>query len=77
MFSYLPSHSIEDNNPFLCEDGSINMVSVLYIPVEMYDEYIDGKFVKTICEARNKNHLLKAKTMADELGLKENEDYGI
>ena len=53
------------------------MISVLYLPVEMYDGYIDGSIVKTICEARNKNHLLKAKTMADELGLVENMDYGL
>lgn len=67
----------ENNNPFLCGDRTINMISVLYLPVEMYDGYIDGSIVKTICEARNKNHLLKAKTMADELGLVENVDYGL
>ena len=47
------------------------------IDKDIMEKYINGKFVKTICEARNKNHLLKAKTMADDLGLIENIDYGL
>jgi len=47
------------------------------IEQDMYEQYINGSFVKTICEAKNKNHLLKAKTMADELGLVEGSDYGL
>lgn len=47
------------------------------IDKDIYEQYISGSFVKTICEAKNKNHLLKAKTMADELGLIENIDYGL
>lgn len=26
----------------------------------IYEEYVAGRFTKTICEAKNKNHLLKA-----------------
>lgn len=47
------------------------------IDKDMYEQYINGRFVKTICEAKNKNHLLKAKTMANEMGLVENVDYGL
>lgn len=47
------------------------------IPLEVYDGYVNASFVKTVCEARNKNHLLKAKTIADELGLVQDEDYGL
>ena len=47
------------------------------IDKDIYDQYVNGRFIKTICEAKNKNHLLKAKTMADEMGLVENEDYGL
>ena len=42
-----------------------------------YEQYIDKSFVKTVCEARNKNHLLKATDMAKELGLVEGEDFGL
>ena len=47
------------------------------IDKEIFEEYINGIFTKTICAAKNKNHLLKAKTMADELGLIEGENYGL
>lgn len=50
--------------------------SDLIIDKDIFEQYINGAFVKTICEARNLNHLLKAKTMADELSLIEGEDYG-
>ena len=46
------------------------------LPYEVWTDYINGIYTKTICEARNLNNLMKAKAIADELGLKENEDYG-
>lgn len=45
------------------------------IDKDLYDQWIDGDFTKCILQAKNKNHLLKAKTMAEELGMKENEDF--
>lgn len=47
------------------------------IDKDIYEQYINGIFTKTICEARNLNHLMKAKTIAEELGLVEDMDYGI
>lgn len=47
------------------------------IEKEEYEQYIAASFVKTICEARNKNHLLKAKNLAEELGLAEGLDFGL
>lgn len=47
----------------------------LYFDKETYEDWICSIFTKTICEAKNKNQLLKAVTIAQELGLKENEDY--
>lgn len=47
-----------------------------FVPYEVWTDYINGIYTKTICESRNINHLMKAKAIADELGLKENEDYG-
>ncbi len=49
----------------------------LKVDGNIMDEYIGGIFTKTICEAKNKNQLLKAKEKADELGLAENVDYGL
>ncbi len=42
---------------------------------DIYDEWINDIFTKVILEAKNKNQLLKAVEMANELGMKEGEDY--
>lgn len=39
------------------------------------DEYVKGLFIKTICEAKNLNHLIKVKEVADGLGLVQGTDY--
>lgn len=44
---------------------------------DIYSDYIHGSFVKIICQARNKNHLLKAKMKAEEMGLEENVHFGL
>ena len=49
----------------------------VFIDKDIYEQYVCGTFTKTVCEARNKNHLLKAKRMADEMGLIEGEHYGL
>ena len=48
----------------------------LEISKHIWNDYVNDIFTKTICEARNRNHLLKAETIAKELGLKDGEDYG-
>lgn len=60
----------------LSEDGGAYQ-SVVQIPKDIFEQYVCGTFTKTVCEARNKNHLLKAKAIADELGLIEGEYYGL
>ena len=42
---------------------------------DIWNEWFCGSFTKTICEARNKAQLMKAAAMAEELGLKEDEDF--
>ena len=41
----------------------------------IYDDWFGGIFTKTICEAKNRNQLMKAVTMAEVQGLVENEDF--
>lgn len=45
------------------------------IDAETYNDWVCGIFTKTICEARNRNQLLKAKKMTEELGMEEGEDF--
>ena len=37
--------------------------------------WIDGEFTKCVLQAKNKHQLLKAKTMAEELGMLEGRDF--
>ena len=46
------------------------------IEEEVFDNYVNASFVKTICEARNLSHLRKVEEVAKEMGLTEGEDYG-
>lgn len=55
------------------EDGEY--VFEIKMDAETYNNWICGIFTKTICEARNKNQLLKAKNIAEELGMEEGKDF--
>lgn len=41
----------------------------------IYANWICDIFTKTICEAKNRNQLLKAVTIAEELGLQQDKDF--
>lgn len=57
------------------EDNIIGYDAQVFFDKETFDDWICGIFTKTICEAKNKNQLLKAVTIAQELGLEEGEDF--
>ena len=59
----------------LCENEIAAYSCNLTIDKDVYEQWIQGIFTKTICEARNRNHMMKAATMAEELGLKEGTDF--
>jgi peptidyl-tRNA hydrolase len=45
------------------------------IDVDLYEQWINGTFTKCVLGAKNRNQLLKAKTMAEELGMVEGKDF--
>lgn len=45
--------------------------------IPLFDEWLKDGETKVICSARNKTNLLKAKIIAEGLGLKENKDFWI
>lgn len=47
----------------------------VFVTRECHEQWIDGEFTKCVLQAKNKNHLLKAKTMAEEMGMIEGEDF--
>lgn len=52
-----------------------DFISCILLESGLYSEWINGSFTKCILEAKNKNNLLKAKTMAEEMGMQENKDF--
>lgn len=46
-----------------------------YIDKDILHNWIEGEFTKCVLQAKNKNQLLKAKTTAEEMGMKEGEDF--
>ena len=59
---------------WLSNDGSY-YTSKLTFDKDLYEQWIDDIFTKVVLEAKNRDHLLKAKKMADEMGLLEGHDY--
>lgn len=49
---------------------------IVEMPKDIWNEYVTDIFTKTICEAKNLNHLMKVVDIAKELGLVEGTDYG-
>ena len=45
------------------------------IPKDIAEQWFCGVFTKTVCEAKNRNQLLKAVSIAKELGLQEGKDF--
>ena len=59
----------------VCENEYDSYMATVTFPRDVFEEWFCGIFTKTICEAKNRNQLMKAVTIAEELGLKENEDF--
>lgn len=55
--------------------GSGGITYKATIDADVYKDWICGIFTKTICEAKNRNQLMKAVTMAKEFGLIEGKDF--
>lgn len=58
------------------ENGAVTEVTI-NLPNEVLTGYVNDRFTKTICSAKNLFQLLKARDMALELGLVEGVDFGL
>lgn len=47
----------------------------VFVSQECFDKWINDIFIKVVLAAKNRNHLLKAKTKAEELGMVEGRDF--
>jgi PTH2 family peptidyl-tRNA hydrolase len=57
-----------------CEP-SVQYRCKMLIDNDLYEKWLGGIFTKVVCEAKNRNALDKAIRIANELGLREGEDY--
>jgi len=55
-----------------------DVVRRISIPSDIWNEYVNGIFTKTVCEAKNLNHLKKIEAYIDDVAceLEEGKDYG-
>ena len=59
-----------------CFDGYDKIYTVnLAFDKDLYEQWINGEFTKCVLQAKNKKQLLKAKTMAEDLGMIEGKDF--
>lgn len=65
--------SIASEETLLAESEDIDLSFTTHYDIWQY--WFQDIFTKTICEAKNRNHLMKAVTIAEELGLKESKDF--
>ena len=68
---------LKENLSFVRVDSEKNPHCYLEIEIDsnIYDEWLNGSFTKIVCQAKNKNQIMKAVTIAQELGLVEGKDY--
>ncbi len=58
------------------EDSRPSVTVAMEIPKDVWNGYINDIFTKTICEAKNLNHLMKVVDLAKQAGMVEGIDYG-
>ena len=67
------SHKIQGNGRHMALSPNYLVQMILSEPI--YEDWFCGIFTKTVCEARNYNHLLKAKEYAEKFGMVEGQDF--
>ena len=76
---YFTCRRVDTSEPFgkyeLCENEFLGYVCGAIIDKDVYEDWFCGSFTKTICEAKNRNQLLKAVDLAKEMGLQEGLDF--
>lgn len=68
------SEAVKVPNLFEMKPRFVYDVNLFSAP-DLYEQWIDGSFTKCVLQARNKSHLLKAKTLAEEMGMREGVNF--
>lgn len=77
IFYYMPENQEDSHGKqVIHESCTINKYRTSFdIDKDLYEQWINGCFTKVVCEAKNKNQLLRAKEIAKEMSLVEDEDF--
>lgn len=76
-FIYKPKYAeFPNGEQMMCDKTTVREYKTAFaIEKDLYEQWICGEFTKCVLRAKNKSQLLKAKRMAEEMGMKENEDF--
>lgn len=76
-FYYKPKDSTKPSGEMVrCTELTTKEYNVNFtIDKDLYDKWINGEFTKVVLGAKNRNQLLKAKIMAEEIGMIEGKDF--
>lgn len=73
---YISATFTEEGKYVECEDN-YKYLTEFELDRDVYEQWLNDRFTKTVCGARNKEKLLKAVEKAKELGLEEGKDFFI
>ena len=77
MFYFKP---LNPDNPYgtqvMCDEPTVKKYATKFdIDKDLYEQWINGEFTKCVLQAKNRNQLFKAKTMAEDLRMIEGKDF--
>lgn len=77
VFYYKPENPyMPYSKQVMCDGYTINKYHTEFdIDKDLYEQWIAGNFTKCVLQAKNKNQLLKAMDIAEEMGMLEGEDF--
>ena len=73
--AFLTTMIQEDWSKWISQNEETYYSVELKFEKDLFEQWICGTFTKTVLAAKNRNQLLKAKIMAEELGLQEGVDF--
>lgn len=76
-FIYKPKYAeFPNGEQMMCDKTTVREYKTAFaIEKDLYEQWICGEFTKCVLRAKNKNQLLRAKKMAEDMGMKEEEDF--
>ena len=72
--AFLTNEIRNEWSKWISEDKTYYSVELTF-DKDLFEQWIDGEFTKCVLKAKNKSQLLKAKTLAEEMRMTENEDF--